>query len=199
VVEQDVAVRKTGLQLREEALPSAGAVAVHDLESAGPCNVAPVSWLRSGCPSCGFEPALKESVVTDLEGKATKQDAMMVKMVYDSLVRGGGFAGLSDMIFNLGLRAVSSVVYSRYCSCLYAQTKILWERHTLKLAATMERVLPSSGVAPFADGCLEVAVSYDGSWMARGHRSHVGVGFVMEIERGLVLDVEVISTFARSV
>lgn len=40
-----------------------------------------------------------------------------------------------------------------------------------------------------------IAVSYDGSWMTRGHSSHIGVGAVIELFSGLVLDHIVLSNF----
>ncbi|KAH9365874.1 hypothetical protein HPB48_022866 [Haemaphysalis longicornis] len=40
-----------------------------------------------------------------------------------------------------------------------------------------------------------IAVSYDGSWMTRGHSSHIGVGTVIELFTVLVLDYVVPSNF----
>ncbi|KAH7979611.1 hypothetical protein HPB49_010123 [Dermacentor silvarum] len=40
-----------------------------------------------------------------------------------------------------------------------------------------------------------IAVSYDGSWMTRGHTSHIGVSTVIELFSGLVLDFVVLSNF----
>lgn len=40
-----------------------------------------------------------------------------------------------------------------------------------------------------------IAVSYDGSWMTRGHSSHIGVGTVIELFTGLVLDYVVLCNF----
>lgn len=40
-----------------------------------------------------------------------------------------------------------------------------------------------------------IAVSFDGSWMTRGHSSHIGVGAVIELFSGLVLDYVVYSNF----
>ena len=73
----------------------------------------------------------------------------------------------------------------------------LWEKHRLDLAQAMEGVLSASGVHRTDEGLLEVAVSYNGTWMTRRHRSHVGVGFVMDVERGFVLDFEVVSNFCQ--
>ncbi|KAH7945181.1 hypothetical protein HPB49_007388 [Dermacentor silvarum] len=40
-----------------------------------------------------------------------------------------------------------------------------------------------------------IAVSFDGSWMTRGNSSHIGVGAVIELFTGLVLDYVVLSNF----
>ncbi|KAH9366722.1 hypothetical protein HPB48_008777 [Haemaphysalis longicornis] len=45
------------------------------------------------------------------------------------------------------------------------------------------------------DNPNNIAVSFDGSWMTRGHRSHIGVGAVIELFSGLVLDYVVYSNF----
>lgn len=34
-----------------------------------------------------------------------------------------------------------------------------------------------------------IAISYDGMWMTRGHSSHIGVGTVIELFSGYVTDV----------
>jgi hypothetical protein len=44
---------------------------------------------------------------------------------------------------------------------------------------------------------LSIDVSYDGTWMTRGHRSHVGAAFVIDCETGFVIDYEVISNFCE--
>ena len=45
---------------------------------------------------------------------------------------------------------------------------------------------------------LDIAVSFDGTWMTRGHRSHVGAAFVIDSETGFVLDFEVLCYFCSS-
>lgn len=40
-----------------------------------------------------------------------------------------------------------------------------------------------------------IAVSYNGTWMTRGHSSHIGVGSVIELLSGYVLDFVVLSNF----
>ncbi|CAN7999310.1 unnamed protein product [Ixodes hexagonus] len=43
-----------------------------------------------------------------------------------------------------------------------------------------------------------IAVSYDGSWMTRGHSSHFGVGTVIELFTGFVIDFAVLSNFCTA-
>ncbi|KAH7954497.1 hypothetical protein HPB49_019203 [Dermacentor silvarum] len=51
----------------------------------------------------------------------------------------------------------------------------------------------------YSELCLNnpgnITVSYDGSWMTRGHTSHIGVGAVIELFTGLCLDYVVLSNF----
>lgn len=42
-----------------------------------------------------------------------------------------------------------------------------------------------------------IDVIYDGTWMTRGHRSHIGVGCVIELYTGLVLDHCVLSNYCQ--
>jgi hypothetical protein len=39
---------------------------------------------------------------------------------------------------------------------------------------------------------LSIDVSFDGTWMTRGHRSHVGAAFVIDCDTGFVVDYEVL-------
>lgn len=51
------------------------------------------------------------------------------------------------------------------------------------------------GIYPDDNGILNIEVSYDATWLTRGHKSHIGIGFVAEIYTGFVLDYEVLSNF----
>ena len=42
---------------------------------------------------------------------------------------------------------------------------------------------------------IDIGVSYDGSWHRRGHTSHHGVGTIIELETGLVIDTYVMSNY----
>ena len=50
----------------------------------------------------------------------------------------------------------------------------------------------STGVKP-VDGMLDTAVSYDGSWHKRGHKSKFGIDAAVDVETGLIMDYTVLS------
>ena len=45
------------------------------------------------------------------------------------------------------------------------------------------------------DSTIPIIVSYDGTWHKRGHSSHYGVGVVIELYTGLVIDTHVVSNY----
>ncbi|GFV23431.1 uncharacterized protein TNCV_4781431 [Trichonephila clavipes] len=42
---------------------------------------------------------------------------------------------------------------------------------------------------------IDVSVSYDGTWQKRGHTSNLGLGIIIDVLSGLVLDFEVLSKY----
>lgn len=47
------------------------------------------------------------------------------------------------------------------------------------------------------ESIIDVSVSYDGTWHKRGHTSNYGIGVVIELQTGLVIDYAVLSKFCR--
>lgn len=45
---------------------------------------------------------------------------------------------------------------------------------------------------PDDNGVLNIDVSYDGSWMKRGHTSKFGMGIVTEVCTGYVVDFQIV-------
>ncbi|GFX55032.1 uncharacterized protein TNCV_2305551 [Trichonephila clavipes] len=48
------------------------------------------------------------------------------------------------------------------------------------------------------DEIIDVSVSYDGTWQKRGHTSNLGLGIIIDILSGLVLDFEVLSKYCHN-
>ena len=141
--------------------------------------------------------SLSRAPVLRLDGSLTQRDPDKIRRVYDSLVNGGGFAGFISTSRNTGQEGMTKQHYHEYCNFLFSEMTSLWDRHRRQLQDSMKRALEEFHVLPAADGILEIDISYDGTWMTRGHRSHVCVGFAMNVTHGFVLDFEVISNFCQ--
>ena len=47
------------------------------------------------------------------------------------------------------------------------------------------------------DDVIDITVSFKGSWQQKGHLSHYGVGTLVELETGLILDYEAYSLYCH--
>ncbi|GFS49161.1 uncharacterized protein TNIN_490081 [Trichonephila inaurata madagascariensis] len=48
-----------------------------------------------------------------------------------------------------------------------------------------------------ANGVIDIVVSYDRTWQKRGHWSLYGIGIVIDILSGLILDYEIVSQYCQ--
>lgn len=110
------------------------------------------------------------------------------------LSTGNGQTALNDIFAGMGLshRGLHNKTFQRHL------------KHTLKPAATRAAKAAMSQCARKVEALYEdlcfghksnIAVCYDGTWMTRGHSSHIGVGAVVELFTGYVLDYVVLSNF----
>lgn len=127
-------------------------------------------------------------------GKYTENN---IQQVYHSLVQGEGRAGLESRSAMLGTGSyMTPCAYARQCRFIFNKME---EHFTKGMDIVYEAVrdfYTSRDIAtPDEHGILDVEVSYDGTWMTRGHSSHIGIGFVIDVYTGFVLDFEVLSNF----
>ncbi|GBO43982.1 hypothetical protein AVEN_219740-1 [Araneus ventricosus] len=97
----------------------------------------------------------------------------------------------------LGIPAMDSRTFSNFLSDLVIKNKD-FKKQVLDLSRDVVR-----GKYIDCDSSLEnqevidVCVSYDGTWQNRGHTSLHGIGIVIDILTGLVIDFEVLSKFCQ--
>ncbi|GFW05073.1 uncharacterized protein TNCV_598671 [Trichonephila clavipes] len=66
------------------------------------------------------------------------------------------------------------------------------------------KVIDVEVLSSYCKGCdrwkkiIDVSVSYDGTWQKRGHTSNIGLGIIIDILSGLVLDFEVLSKYCHN-
>lgn len=60
-------------------------------------------------------------------------------------------------------------------------------------ALNIRKVYMSSDDSLTMNSVIDISVGYDGTWHRRGFSSHYGVGTIIELKTGLVLDVHIMS------
>ncbi|CAN8019459.1 unnamed protein product, partial [Ixodes persulcatus] len=107
---------------------------------------------------------------------------------------GNGQTALNDIFatMNISHRGLHNKTYQRY-------VKEKLNPATKRAAAKISSECATSVVTLYKHLCYgspnNIAVSYDGSWKRRGHCSHIGLGTVIELFSGFVLDQVVLSNF----
>ncbi|KAL8592498.1 hypothetical protein ACOMHN_021440 [Nucella lapillus] len=54
-----------------------------------------------------------------------------------------------------------------------------------------------AGITLGSDDVLDISVSFDDTWLTRGHSSHIGVGCVVDLLTGLCIDAHVMCTYCQ--
>ena len=110
---------------------------------------------------------------------------------------GGGHSMLQSICESLDMPSMSSATF--YRSQHEIKERIAsdddWKR---TVASAIREAHLGVGNMPGTDGILNISVSYDGTWQKRGYHSHNGVGVVIDVLTGLVLDFEVLSNTCRT-
>ncbi|GFO08762.1 hypothetical protein PoB_003526700 [Plakobranchus ocellatus] len=71
-----------------------------------------------------------------------------------------------------------------------------WQKKTVQLVRQQHAL--QNGTSLGENDPIDIAVSYDGSWLTRGHSSMIGIGCVIDVLTGYVLDFHVMSTFSQA-
>ena len=106
-----------------------------------------------------------------------------------SMDMGVGHAGLIKLCRFLNIKPLTHTSYTKHLHAICEANKIVVTRMLDDAATVIRRFYPSIG----HDDTIDLTVSYDGSWMTRGHKSLYGIGCVVEVVTGLVIDLQVMS------
>lgn len=107
---------------------------------------------------------------------------------------GNGQTKMNDIFAMMGIshRGMHHKTYQRHLKSTLAPA-------ATRAAESALKVCGKKVAALYEELCFgnkgNIAVSYDGTWMTRGHSSHIGVGAVIELFSGYVLDYVVLSNF----
>lgn len=109
---------------------------------------------------------------------------------YDKLVK---FCAGLDMPQPIHLKTYQKIARKVHTSAMIAQEECYRDA-----AKAVRNYYMSCDNTLTEDSIIPIVVSYDGTWHKRGHSSHYGVGVVIELNTGLVLDTEVLSNICHA-
>lgn len=120
--------------------------------------------------------------------------------MFHSLSNGYGRAGLSRLSALFGTKEMSQKIFMQYAETFYGAMERYYDEQQTIVRDTVKEVCTKQleTVAPAPSDKVDVGVGYDGTWMTRGHKSHVEAGFVIEMTTGFALDFHVISNFCKA-
>ena len=165
--------------------------------------------------TCGCEPNVRTCKVPTtnaLDGTRSGFLSQNLAMVYSTLITGVGHAGCGVFCHAMGVSAINKRPYYNHCHFLFNNMKMLLKSGSERILKVLqsqhvdEQLSIASDVNVTADGSanrndvagetfLDLVVSYDGTWMTGGQKSHICVGFVIHVDTGFVLDHEVVSNY----
>ena len=122
-----------------------------------------------------------------------------IRQVYFSLVSGIGYAGLKLNQALVTGGEMSKGKFVRHCSYLYKVMDTFYNEKMEECRTAVFRLYREKlNRKPDKNSILDVAVSFDcSSWMKRGHKSHIGIGFAVEMNLGMVVDLDVLCNNCR--
>ena len=120
-----------------------------------------------------------------------------IATVYVSLIKDDGYRGHSKYAGALHLGAMSKDTYYAHCRDIYAKMDTHYEICQEKIIDNIKDFYENKlGVVP-EDGILQIEVSYDGSYAKRGFKSLHGMGYLVEVHTGFIVDFEVFSKYCE--
>ena len=111
---------------------------------------------------------------------------------------GVGFSGLQEFCCVVGMYCMNRSTYDRHKEKLHkaAQTAANCSLRTARESVHKEYLHKDSSLKE--SDTIDISVSYDATWQkSRGFNSKHGVGIVIDLETGLVLDTETMSKYCH--
>ena len=87
--------------------------------------------------------------------------------------------------------------YTKHTYAICAANKVVMTRMLDDAATVVHRVYRDIDSSIEHDDTNDLTLSYDGSWMTRGHMSQYGIGCVVEVITGLVINLQVMSLYCQ--
>lgn len=145
------------------------------------------------CSECGHSFGKTFSSAREEKSRKFKVNQ---NIVHAFLSIGKGHAALETFSMILGMPSMDRKTFSK-CLDNLADKNIVIEKEVLQVSRDLVRktYFEQNSLQEDSDAIIDITVSYDGTWQKRGHTSLYGIGAVIDIATGVVLDYEVLSKY----
>lgn len=142
------------------------------------------------CSSC--KEIINESYSSPQQNDIVDINLRMTSAFLDS---GAGYTGIQKLGMDLNMNVMSDATFTKYVNIVHEKHEKLRKKTRDATLEAVRRAHVQLNPALAKVKILNVAVSYDGSWHTRVHSSNVGIGVVIDVLTGLVLDYVVLSKY----
>lgn len=143
----------------------------------------------NGCSEVEKETFTSKRLIQS-DGTLMQSFDVNMRVVQAFLSFGRGYSALEIFCMYTNMHLMSSRVFNRYKKMLHKSVTVSSEKSMAKIRNDVREEYGVSG-----DAVADIAVSFDGTWLTRGHTSQIGVGCVIDILTGYALDYEVMSKY----
>lgn len=109
-----------------------------------------------------------------------------------------GYSALESFCMVMNMQAPTKQTFHDHSQKVFKASKALGIQTMAEARKKVRQYYKNIDPSITDDAVLDIAVSYDGTWMKRGFTSNYGVGCVIHSETGLVIDSCVLSKFCRN-
>ena len=157
-------------------------------------NLGLVCGMEMFCTSCGH---ISGSALTSgrVSGAANAQFSVIRQTVSAFMDMGVGRSGVDKLGRYLDMPSVHHRSFVRHSRAVSAGNQKVVKRVFDDAAAVVRRTYVDADPALVDAPVIDLTVSFDGSWMKRGHRSLYGTGCVIDVPTGL--DTVVLSLYCQ--
>lgn len=166
----------------------------HELKVNSTSNLGYSSKLELFCNSCH---KVYGSTFSSPRISTSRQFEINKNIVEAFLNMGKGHAAMETFSMSLGMQTIDRKTFDKYVINLVEESKYI-RKTILQMACKAVReqheiVDPSL----CTQDIIDIGVSFDGTWHKRGHSSLYGIGSVIDILTGLVIDFTVMSKYCH--
>ena len=158
-----------------------------------------VSTLETYCTAC--DEVLNSTYSSDrISGcKASNEPFVMTRSVVTATMdMGVGHGGLTKLCRYLDTPVMTHKTYVAHSKHITTANMEVVNSVLCESAQIVRKVYQEFDPSVDESGVIDLTVSYDGSWMKRGRRSSYGIGCVIDVVTGLVIDFGIMSLYCQS-